>query len=117
MTFAPDWAGAINLQYDRPLTDRLSGFINANWAYRGDQYIAYDIQDKQSGYALLGVQVGVRTRTGAGMCAPGATTVSMNNTPPATSMRPFYFDDTLAQYQGQFLGPPRTYGVTLRMSF
>lgn len=30
---------------------------------------------------------------------------------------PFYFDDKLAQYQGQFLGPPRTYGVTLRVNF
>ena len=30
---------------------------------------------------------------------------------------PFYFDDTLAQYEGQFLDLPRTYGMTLRMNF
>jgi iron complex outermembrane receptor protein len=117
LTFAPDWAGAVNLQYDRPLTDRLSGFINANWAYRSDHYIAYDIQDKQSDYALLGVQVGVRTadehwdvRVWCDNCFDESYATAYFNAP-------FYFDDTLAQYQGQFLGPPRTYGLTLRMNF
>ncbi len=117
LTLAPDWAGAINLEYERPLTELLSGFINANWAYRGEQYMAYDIQDKQSGYALLGVQVGVRSadahwdvRVWCDNCFDETYAVGYFNAP-------FYFDDNLAQYQGQFLGPPRTYGVTLRVNF
>ncbi len=117
LTLAPEWASAINLEYERPLTDLLSGFINANWAYRGEQYMAYDIQDKQSGYALLGVQVGVRSadmhwdvRVWCDNCFDENYAVGYFNAP-------FYFDDNLAQYQGQFLGPPRTYGVTLRVNF
>jgi iron complex outermembrane receptor protein len=117
LTFAPDWAGAINLQYDRPLTDRLSGFINANWAYRGDQYIAYDIQDKQSGYAVTGLQVGVRTQDGRWDVRAWCDNCFDEQYATGYFNAPFYFDDTLAQYQGQFLGPPRTYGATLRMSF
>jgi iron complex outermembrane receptor protein len=117
LTFAPDWAAAVNLQYERPLTDRLSGFINANWAYRGDHYVAYDIQDKQPDYALLGLQVGVRTQDGRWDVRVWCDNCADEQYATAYFNAPFYFDDTLAQYQGQFLGPPRTYGVTLRMNF
>jgi len=117
LTFAPDWAGALNLQYERPLGDRLSGFINANWAYRGDQYVAYDIQDKQSDYALLGVQAGVRTQDGHWDVRAWCDNCFDKTYATGYFYTPFYFDDRLDQYQGQFLGPPRTYGVTLRMNF
>lgn len=117
LTFAPDWAGAINLEYERTLTDNLSGFINANWAYRGDHYVAYDIQDKQKAYDLLGLQVGVRTQDGHWDVRAWCDNCFDESYATAYFNAPFYFDDTLAQYQGQFLGAPRTYGMTLRMNF
>lgn len=117
LTFAPDWAAAIDLEYERPITEQLTGFINANWAYRSDQYIAYDIQDQQSAYDLLGLQVGVRTPDGHWDVRAWCDNCFDEQYATAYFNAPFYFDDSLGQYQGQFLGPPRTYGVTLRMNF
>jgi len=117
LTLAPDWAGAINLEYERPLTERLSGFFNANWAYRGEQHMAYDIQDKQSGYDLLGLQLGVRDESGGWDVRVWCDNCFDETYATAYFNAPFYFDDRLAQYQGQFQGPPRTYGVTLRANF
>ena len=117
LTLAPEWAGALNVGYDRPLTERFSGFINANWSYRGKQHLAYDIQDKQSDYSLLGMQIGVRTVDGHWDLRAWCDNCFDKNFATAYFNAPFYFDDNLAQYQGQFLGPPRTYGVTLRATF
>ena len=117
LTFAPDWAGAFNMEYERALGDRLSGFINANWAYRGDHYVAYDIQDKQPAYDLMGLQVGVRTQDGHWDVRAWCDNCFDESYATSYFNAPFYFDDTLAQYEGQFLGSPRTYGVTLRMNF
>lgn len=117
LTQAPDWAGAINLEYERPITNLLAGFINANWAYRGEHYVAYDIQDKQSSYDLFGLQVGVRTLDGRWDVRAWCDNCFDEQYATAYFNAPFYFDDNLNQYQGQFLGPPRTYGVTLRLNF
>jgi iron complex outermembrane receptor protein len=117
LTDAPDWAGALSLQYERPIFDRFDGFINANWSYRGDQYVAYDIQEKESAYALLGLQMGVRTQDGHWDVRIWCDNCLDENYATAYFNAPFYFDDSLNQYQGQFLGPPRTYGVTLRANF
>ena len=117
LTYAPDWAGAINLAYERPITDRWLGFINANGSYRGDQYVSYDIQDKQDDYWLLGLQAGVRTADGrwdlrvwCDNCTDEFYSVGYFN-------QPFYFNDDLAQLQGQNPGNPRTWGGTLRFHF
>jgi iron complex outermembrane receptor protein len=117
LTFAPEWSWAVNLQYERPLSTSLSGFINANWAYRDDQYIAYDIQDKQPGYDLLGLQVGVRSTDGRWNLRAWCDNCTDQHYATTYFNAPFYFADNLEQYQGQFLGPPRTYGVTLRANF
>lgn len=117
LTLAPDWAGAVNLEYERPLSDALSGFVNANWAYRGEQHLAYDIQDRQSDYALLGMQAGVRGANGRWDVRAWCDNCLDETYATAYFNAPFYFDDNLAQYQGQFQGPPRTYGVTLRANY
>jgi iron complex outermembrane receptor protein len=117
LTQAPKWASAINLEYERPITDTLAGFVNTNWAYRSAHYLANDIQDRQSSYALLGLQVGVRTSDGRWDVRAWCDNCFDETYATAYFNAPFYFDDNLAQYQGQFLGPPRTYGVTLRMNF
>jgi len=117
LTQAPDWAGAINLGYERPITNGLAGFVNANWTYRGDHHVAYDVQDKQSSYDLLGLQVGVRSRDGRWDVRAWCDNCFDKDYATAYFNVPFYFDDNLEQYQGQFLGPPRTYGMTLRMNF
>jgi iron complex outermembrane receptor protein len=117
LTLAPEWAGAINLEYERPLTQRLSGFFNANWAYRDKQYMAYDFQNQQGSYDLTGLQLGVRDESGGWDVRIWCDNCFDENYATAYFNAPFYFDDRLAQYQGQFLGPPRTYGITLRANF
>jgi iron complex outermembrane receptor protein len=117
LTLAPDWAAAINLGYERPITAGLAGFFNANWAYRGEQYMAYDIQDKQDEYSLLGLQLGIRSQDGRWNIRAWCDNCLDKNYATAYFNAPFYFDDNLQQYQGQFLGAPRTYGATLRFAF
>jgi iron complex outermembrane receptor protein len=117
LTQAPDWAWTVNLNYERPVTERLAGFFNANWAYRGSHYVAYDIQDKESSYDVVGLQAGVRTLDGRWDVRLWCDNCFDKDYATAYFNVPFYFNDNLDQYKGQFLGPPRTYGVTLRMNF
>lgn len=117
LTLAPEWAGAINLGYERPITETLAGFLNANWSYRGEQYIAYDIQDKQSDYSLLGLQLGVRSTDGRWDVRAWCDNCLDKEYATSYFNAPFYFDDNLEQYQAKFQGPPRTYGATLRVNF
>ncbi|MCP5130886.1 MAG: TonB-dependent receptor [Pseudomonadales bacterium] len=117
LTLAPDWAGALSMEYERPLTNSLAGFINANGAYRGDQHLAYDIQDKLDDYTVLGMQLGVRSLDNGWDIRAWCSNCLDETYATAYFNAPFYFDDNLEQYQGQFLGPPRTYGVTLRANF
>ena len=117
LTQAPDWAWTVNLSYERPVTERLAGFFNANWAYRGSHHVANDLHDKQSSYDLVGLQVGVRTLDGRWDVRAWCDNCFDKDYATGYFNQPFYFDDNLTQYQGQFLGPPRTWGVTLRMNF
>lgn len=121
LTLAPEWAAALNLGYERPLAGDLNLFINANWSYQGEQYVAYDIQDRHPDYSLLGLQVGLRAaderwdvRAWCDNCLDETYATGYFNAP-------FYFDDQPAaeqgQYQGQFLGEPRTYGISLRLNY
>ncbi|MEH6582841.1 MAG: TonB-dependent receptor [Halioglobus sp.] len=116
LTLAPEWATALNLGYEHGIGGNLAAYVNANWAYRGEQYLSYDIQDKEAAYSLLGLQAGLRNADGdwdlriwCDNCLDETYGTSYFNTP-------FYFDDNLEQYQGQFLGPPRTYGLSLRVN-
>jgi iron complex outermembrane receptor protein len=117
LTQAPDWAWTVNLEYERPITDRLAGFFNANWAYRSSHHVAYDVSDKQSSYDLVGLQAGVRTQDGRWDVRAWCDNCFDKDYATAYFNVPFYFNDNLEQYKGQFLGPPRTYGATLRMNF
>ena len=117
LTLAPEWAAALNMEYERPLSGALAGFVNANWAYHGEQYLSYDIQDKQDDYSLLGLQLGVRTRDGRWDARVWCDNCLDETYATTYFNAPFYFDDNLKQYQNQFLGPPRTYGFTLRANF
>ena len=117
LTHAPQWAGVLNLGYEHPLPGGLTGFLNANWSYRDKTYVAYDFQDQEPAYDLLGLQLGLRSddarwdvRVWCSNCLDEDYATAYFNTP-------FYFDNNLEQYSGQFLAPPRTYGATLRLSF
>lgn len=116
LTYAPEWAGSFSLDYSRPLSATLAGFVSASLSYRGNQYLSYDIQDRASDYSLLGLQAGVRSqdahwdvRIWCDNCLDERYATGFFN-------QPFYFDDNLEQYQGQFVGSPRTMGLTLRYS-
>jgi outer membrane receptor protein involved in Fe transport len=117
LTLAPEWTGVINLGYERPVTATLAGFLNANWSYQDDRYVAYDIQDKAPDYSLLGLQLGIRTLDGRWDVRAWCDNCLDEDYATAYFNMPFYFDDNLDQYQGQFLGPPRTYGMSLRFNF
>jgi iron complex outermembrane recepter protein len=117
LTLAPEWAAALNMEYERPLTAALAGFVNANWAYHGEQHLAYDIQDQHDDYSLLGLQLGIRTTDGRWDARVWCDNCLDETYATTYFNAPFYFDDNLKQYQNQFLGPPRTYGVTLRANF
>ncbi|MEH6589024.1 MAG: TonB-dependent receptor [Halioglobus sp.] len=117
LTLAPEWAAAFNVGYEHPITGSLSGYMNANWAYRDEQYLSYDNQDQHDAYSLVGLQLGVRSsdrkwdvRVWCDNCLDETFATGFFNTP-------FYFDDNLEQYKGQFQGPPRTYGASLYLNF
>lgn len=117
LSFAPEWAGALNVTYEQPLPADLTGFVNLNWSYRDDSFVAYDFNDKEPGYDLLNLQVGVGggserawdVRVWCSNCLDEQYAIGYFN-------QPFYFDDNLGQFSGQFLGPPRTWGATFRLS-
>jgi iron complex outermembrane recepter protein len=117
LSLAPEWAGAFNVGYERPLGGNLSGYVNANWAYRDDQYLSYSSQDKHEAYSLAGLQLGLRSNDGTWDVRAWCDNCLDETYATAYFNTPFYFDDNLEQYQGQFLGPPRTYGVSLHLSF
>jgi outer membrane receptor protein involved in Fe transport len=79
--------------------------------------MAYDFQDQQGSYDLTGLQLGVRDEGGGWDVRIWCDNCFDETYATAYFNAPFYFDDRLAQYQGQFQGPPRTYGVTLRANF
>jgi iron complex outermembrane receptor protein len=116
LTLAPEWAATLNLGYERPVSAILSGYVNANWAYRSEQYLAYDIQEKQAAYSLLGLQAGIRSATGQWDVRLWCDNCLDERYGTAYFNMPFYFDDNLDQYQAQFQGAPRTYGVSLRLN-
>jgi iron complex outermembrane receptor protein len=117
LTHAPQWAGVLNLGYEHPLPAGLIGFLNANWSYRDKTFIAYDNQDRQSAYDLLGLQLGLRGDSGDWDFRVWCSNCLDEDYATAYFNTPFYFDDNLEQYTGQFLAPPRTYGATLRLNF
>jgi iron complex outermembrane receptor protein len=117
LTLAPELAVAFNVGYERPLGESLSGYVNANWAYRDKQYLSYDNQNKHDAYSLVGLQLGVRSNTGKWDVRAWCDNCLDETFATAYFNAPFYFDDNLEQYQGQFQGPPRTYGVSLRLNF
>ena len=121
LTLAPQWAAAVNLSYARDITQRLGFFANANWAYQGEQFLAYDIQDKHPDYTLLGLQLGLRNASGRWDIRAWCDNCLDETYATGYFNAPFYFDDQPAaeqgQYQGQFLGAPRTYGLSLRLNY
>ena len=117
LTYAPDWSGALSLDYDRPLGATLAGFASASVSYRGSQYLSYDIQEKQSSYTLLGLQAGVRSFDGVWDVRLWCDNCLDKQYATGFFNQPFYFDDNLAQFQGQFVGPPRTVGLSLRLAY
>ncbi len=116
LTYAPDWAAALNVSYERPLSERLAAFFNASWSYRGDQYMAYDIDIKQDDYSLLGLQVGLRTQDGRWDLRAWCDNCLDEFYATSYFKQPFYFNDNVTQLQGQFVGAPRTWGGTLRFN-
>jgi iron complex outermembrane receptor protein len=115
LTLAPEWAGVIGLDYTRPLSELLELKLNANWSYRDKHYLSYDIQEQQSGYGLVGLQLGLGQQSGQWDVRLWCSNCLDENYAVGYFNQPFYFDDNLGQYRGQFPGQPRTFGVSFRL--
>ena len=62
---APEIAYVIGGTYDRPLTDEVDFYVNMNYAYNGDMFLADDgnsplLELEQDGYGVFGASVGLR---------------------------------------------------------
>jgi iron complex outermembrane recepter protein len=115
LTLAPEWAGSFGLDYTRPVSEQLEVKLNANWSYRDKHYLSYDIQEQQSGYGLLGLQLGLGEQSGKWDVRLWCSNCLDEDYAVGYFNQPFYFDDNLNQFRGQFPGQPRTYGVSLRL--
>jgi iron complex outermembrane receptor protein len=60
---APEFTGSLTARYERPLTARLTGFIQGEAYYRGDTFLNTDLDPNvtQDGYTLLNARIGVET--------------------------------------------------------
>jgi len=60
----PRWTGSATAEYETPLTDRLTGFVQGNVTYHGDSYSSFNrattFDTYLPSYTLVGAKIGVR---------------------------------------------------------
>ena len=111
---APEWIWQAQATGERPLSDRLVGFVSGNLRLQSDIRTAVNLapESEQDGYVLLGGRAGLRDprrRWELSAFAQNLANQYFRQIVFASVLQPGSFN--------AFLGEPRTYGVELRWRF
>ena len=115
MPAAPEWAGVMRLNYDRPLNDMMNWYTNLNVTYMGDHWIANNL-DVEETYTILGLAAGLRSADDVWDVSISCKNCTDETYFIAAFNQPFYglFEGDAAATTG-YLGEPRT--VALSVSY
>ncbi len=122
LSFAPEWSGTLAATYETPLGAGLIGRANVSAKYMGDYNTGSDLapQKAQSSYTLVNARVGVGAEGGRWMLEAWAQNLTDEEYLQVAFNSPLQGLETdpaaIRTYSG-FLAPPRTYGLTLRLSY
>jgi len=101
----PEWALASAIQYSRPLTNDMDGFLRLDWQYKsstnGD--VQRDPANDVPSYTIVNARIGVER-------GRWATYLFVENLTDDLAI-------TWAASSGQYVGRPRTIGLNLRLNF
>lgn len=107
---APRWAWSAGASYDAALSDTVTGFAGADYAYRSSFYTTYNLSrfSLVEGFGLLNARLGVRGKDGRWEASLWSRNL----------LNKLYFyskgiSENGAVFYGQ-PGDPRTFGLTLR---
>ncbi|PZQ57288.1 MAG: TonB-dependent receptor [Phenylobacterium zucineum] len=111
---APRWSGSVSATYDRPLTDKLDLHANVSARYTSDYNTGSDLNPLkvQKAFTLVNARVGVGPNDEAWRVEAWVANLFKED------FTQVIFDPSLQTGSlGTILGPPRTYGLTLRVDF
>jgi iron complex outermembrane receptor protein len=112
---APRWIANIGGQYEHPVTEAMTGYLEANYSWRSHYYGYLDdsTYDRTGDYGLVDMRVGLKAANGR-----WDVSVWAKNLGDAHYVASYlsYGSLTPGAYV-PFFGDPRTYGLTLRAGF
>jgi len=122
LSFAPEWSGTVSATYEANLGNSLIGRANVSAKYMGDYNTGSDLspQKAQDSYTLVNARVGVGAEGGRWMLEAWALNLSDEEYLQVAFNSPLQgleSDPAAIRTYSGFLAPPRTYGLTLRLSY
>jgi outer membrane receptor protein involved in Fe transport len=114
LSFAPRWTGSVAATYERPFGKDLEWRLNIGTKYLSDYNTGSDLNPlkKQDAYALVDARIGIGSRSDSWAVELWGKNITNEEYIQVG------FDAPLQSGSiGAFLGDPRLYGVTLRVSF
>ena len=122
LSFAPEWSASLAATYEHPIGDALVGRANVSAKYLSDYNTGSDLapQKAQAAYTVVNARVGVGALNGRWMLEGWALNLTDKDYIQVAFNSPLQGLETdpeaIRTYVG-FLGAPRTYGMTLRLSY
>ena len=122
LSFAPEWSGSLAATYERSLGGSLVGRGNISAKYMSDYNTGSDLapQKAQDGFTMVNARIGVGAQSGRWMLEGWAMNLTDEeyiqvgfNSP----LQGLETDPANIRTYSAFLGAPRTYGLTLRLSY
>ncbi len=113
-THAPTLASVVNVNYERPLNDQLTWFVNGAWSYFGDHFLEIELSTIQEGYSQGNLSAGIADIDGRWRLSAWARNVTDTEFAEIAFNQPFTFTGNAVSAN---LGPPRTWGVTISANF
>jgi len=114
ISFAPLWSSTAAVTYERPVFDSLLARLNVGAKYNSEYNTGsdLDLEKLQPGYTLVNARIGLGARDRSWMLEAWAQNLTDR------TYKQVGFDAPLQTGSwNAFLAPPRTYGLTLRVTF
>ena len=114
LPFAPQFRTTVAARYSTQLSESVRGYFNPNLSYTGSHFLDNSGDGREDGFVLVGARAGIEINETIDLsvfCDNCFDEDFLTN----QFVQPFYPSGGLAQMVN--VGPPRTYGVTIRASF
>jgi outer membrane receptor protein involved in Fe transport len=122
LTNAPYWTATAVASYERPISERLAGFINVNYRFTGDMNTGSDLdaEKRQASFALWDLRVGIGDADDRWRFEVWAQNLFDQTYRQVAIDAPLQGSGTgpgSTQTFAAFLGDPRLWGATVRVKF